>query len=158
MTQKWTWSFNFAVERTTLKKNMKKFSLEPGSEPWPLWWLDAVLYPLSLSRQLESRPLWVCNIPDGENDINWNVWNDWFFFCPSHILLCQTRLSCIIQGSFDSLFCPHSSNYMQCSELLYLYWISLKPVFKTRHSLKNIANIESDGYSIVSMINGLAVL
>ena len=51
------------------------------------------------------------------------------FFCPSHILQCQTRLSCIIQGSFDSLFCPYSSNYMQCSELLYLYWISLKPVF-----------------------------
>ena len=80
------------------------------------------------------------------------------FFCPSHILQCQTHLSCIIQGSFDSLFCPYSSNYMQCSELLYLYWISLKPVFKTRHSLKNIANIESDGYSIVSMINGPAVL
>ena len=64
----------------TMDKDMKveiivEVELNPDLCDWP----DATLSPLSWSNQLDSRPLWVRNIPDGENDVNGNIWNDSFF-------------------------------------------------------------------------------
>ena len=52
------------VEWTTqvLEKEPEKI------QAWPLWWPGATLYPLNLTSQLESRSLWVRNMPDGGND------------------------------------------------------------------------------------------
>ena len=42
-------------------------------------WMDAMLYPLSQSSELESRPFWVCFKPDRGNDMNGNIWNESYF-------------------------------------------------------------------------------
>ena len=60
-------------------KRTWKIQSWPGIEPWSMRWSDATLYPLSQSSQLETRPLWVRDIPDGGNCMNENIWNNSYF-------------------------------------------------------------------------------
>ena len=61
------------------KRTWKIQFWQPGIEPWSMRWPDATLYPLSQSSQLESRPSWVRDIPDGGNSMNENIWNNSHF-------------------------------------------------------------------------------
>ena len=56
-----------------------------GIEPYPSRWPDATLYPFielikpTGEQAIVSLFVIVSNIPDGGNDVNWNIWNKSYF-------------------------------------------------------------------------------
>ena len=71
--------FVYGIKRMKLewKKSLQLnilSNLDWESNPDLCDWSDAMLYPLSYSSQLESRPLWVCSYNW------WWIWNDSYFW------------------------------------------------------------------------------
>ena len=46
-----------------------KIQAWPGIEPWTSWWPDVILYSLTLSSQLESKPSWIHHTSQKNSEI-----------------------------------------------------------------------------------------